>query len=123
MAGYGWGLWVRLGRDMKVMGWGWLGVGLGLGLAAFYWLPLVMELPLVQSEWLSYGAYDFRVHFVNVWQLIKPYWGYGISQVGTDDGLPFFLGGWQILMIYQGLRHCLFRTHILQNFTEVWECW
>ena len=78
--------WSDVGRVL----WGW---GLGLGLAAFYWLPALVEWSSIQHEWLAYGAYDFRAHFVTLGQMLIPSWGTGISTVGEDDGMSFFIGG------------------------------
>lgn len=66
---------------------------LGFGLAAFYLLPAFLEKNLVQVQNLiTRGYFDFHLHFLYLRQLVTPYWGYGGSNWGPNDGLSFFLG-------------------------------
>lgn len=62
------------------------------GLAAFYVLPAFIEKNTTQIETILQGYFDFRLHFVYLRQLVTPYWGYGGSAWGVDDGLSFFIG-------------------------------
>jgi len=89
---------------------------LGLGLAAIYLVPLVAELRYVKVEqWTAY-SYDYRQHFVYPAQLLSPFWGYGYSGPGLQDGMSFqlgvsaaslaLLGGWLTIgdLVRRGLR-------------------
>jgi len=43
---------------------------LGLGISAFFWLPAIAERPLVQTERLLTGHFDFRIHFQTLASLL-----------------------------------------------------
>ncbi len=65
---------------------------LGLGLSAIFWLPMALEFKYVRlDQWMG-GYYGYRDHFVYLFQLFSPFWGYGLSKAGLEDGLPFQLG-------------------------------
>ena len=69
-----------------------LGLLLGLGLSAIFWLPMALEFKYVRlDQWMG-GYYGYRDHFVYFFQLFSPFWGYGLSEPGPEDGLPFQLG-------------------------------
>jgi len=69
-----------------------LGLLLGLGLSAIFWLPMALEFRYVRlDQWMG-GYYGYRDHFVYLFQLFSPFWGYGLSEPGLEDGLPFQLG-------------------------------
>lgn len=69
-----------------------LGLLLGLGLSAIFWLPMALEFKYVRlDQWMG-GYYGYRDHFVYLFQLFSPFWGYGLSEPGFEDGLPFQLG-------------------------------
>jgi len=65
---------------------------LGLGLSAIFWLPMALEFKYVRlDQWMG-GYYGYRDHFVHLFQLFSPFWGYGLSEPGLEDALPFQLG-------------------------------
>lgn len=65
---------------------------LGLGLSAIFWLPMALEFRYVRlDQWMG-GYYGYRDHFVYLFQLFSSFWGYGLSEPGLKDGLPFQLG-------------------------------
>jgi Gpi18-like mannosyltransferase len=67
-------------------------LGLGLGLAAVFVLPLALEFSFVRTDqWLA-NYYDYANHFVYLFQLFNPSWGYGISVPGPHDEMSFQLG-------------------------------
>lgn len=70
------------------------GLGLigGIGLSAIFWLPMALERQYVRVDQWFDGRYDFRGHFLYFFQLFRPQWGFGTSQVGPDDPLGFQLG-------------------------------
>jgi hypothetical protein len=73
-------------------------LGLGLGLSAYFWLPALVERPYVHLERLLEGYLNYANHFVYPWQLISSPWGYGLSMLGSQDGMSFAIGP-----IYLGL--------------------
>ena len=69
------------------------GILLGVGLSAFYVLPLIFERQYVHLESMTGGYFDYRQHFVNLYQLfISNHWGYGSSQLGPNDDLSLSVG-------------------------------
>lgn len=69
-----------------------IGLLLGLGLSAIFWLPMALEFKYVRlDQWMG-GYYGYRDHFVYLFQLFSPFWGYGLSEPGLKDGFPFQLG-------------------------------
>ncbi len=86
----------RQGRSLASVGRGILtaiaGGGLGLALSAWFWLPALLEFKYVNQEQWYGGYYDFRQHFVYLFQLFHPRWGFGISVPGPDDVISFQIG-------------------------------
>jgi len=63
----------------------------GLGLAAFFVLPLLLEMNLVHYQTLIQGYFNYLAHFLNLYQIFFSLrWGYGPSVLGPDDDV--FLG-------------------------------
>lgn len=66
---------------------------LGFGLSAFFIIPAYWERNLVQIENLVRGEFDFRGHFVSLYQLfLDRFWGYGASFSGVGDTISFQIG-------------------------------
>ncbi len=86
-------------KQWKVMSYLIGGFILGLGLSAFFLLPAVFERDLIQTKYLIVGYFNFRAHFVALFQFFSTFWGYGSSLWGIDDGLSFQVGlvNWAIL--------------------------
>lgn len=75
-----------------------LGGLLGVGLAAFFTLPVFFEQKYAHLETLVGGYFDYRQHFVSLYQLlVSNFWGYDSSVWGTDDGLSLSAGQIQFL--------------------------
>ncbi len=70
-------------------------------LSAFYLLPAFTEKHYTMVEKLIISGYfDFHLHFIYLRQLFTPYWGYGGSVWGPEDGISFFLGWGQLVGIF-----------------------
>jgi len=65
--------------------------------SAFYMMPAFAEKNLTKIDSILGGYFDYRMHFIYIRQLLTPYWGYGGSAWGVDDGLSFFVG-WATLI-------------------------
>lgn len=65
---------------------------LGLGLTGIFMLPLVAEYKYINVAQWTANYYDYQEHFVELYQLFSPTWGFGISLPGPVDGLSFQLG-------------------------------
>ncbi len=77
----------------------WAGV-LTILIGAFYWLPSFYEKDLTQMEDLILtGYFDYQLHFLYLRQFFNSDWGFGGSSWGPDDGISFFLGYGQLLIL------------------------
>lgn len=82
--------WLKLGKYLTVFAGYYL---LAIGLASFYLLPIYTEKDFTKVETATTGGYfDYKLHFLYIRQLFRTEWGYGGSEWGPDDKLPFFLG-------------------------------
>lgn len=69
-----------------------------VGCAVFYLLPAFFEKEFTKVErYITGGYFDYHLHFVYLRQFITPYWGYGGSEWGPNDGISFFLGIGQLI--------------------------
>jgi len=64
-----------------------------LGLSSFYTLPLLFETKYVQIDTMFKNYFNFRAHFVSLFQLfISNFWGDGPSVWQSQDGMSFMVG-------------------------------
>jgi len=68
---------------------------IGLFTSSFFWIPAIFESRLVKYN----TVFNFYDHFPTLRQLVTPYFGYGASVPGPWDGMSFFLGGANILLV------------------------
>lgn len=67
-------------------------LALGLGIVAIFFIPAVLEYRYVRTDqWLG-NYYDYTNHFVYLFQLFSPTWGFGISNPGPRDDMSFQFG-------------------------------
>ena len=64
-------------------------------LSIYFWLPAIVDSNLVKYD----TVFNFADHFPTLLQLIRPYWGYGASVPGPYDGMSFFLGYVNIVLL------------------------
>ena len=72
-----------------------LGFLLGLLISIYFWLPAIVESALMKYD----TVFNFIDHFPTLRQLITPFFGYGASVPGPYDGMSFFLGAINIVLI------------------------
>ncbi|MDE3088490.1 MAG: hypothetical protein KGJ80_03780 [Chloroflexota bacterium] len=65
---------------------------LGMGVVAIFLIPLALEYQYVRVDQWTANYYDYANHFVYLFQLFDPNWGFGISVAGPHDGMSFQLG-------------------------------
>ena len=71
---------------------------LGIGMAAIFMIPAVLEYKYVRTDqWLE-NYYSYTNHFIYIFQLFSPKWGFGISVPGPDDGMSFQLGVMPVIL-------------------------
>jgi len=72
-----------------------------LGLSAWFILPLIFEQRFIRAGMLSSNYFDFHQHFATIRQLLYSPWGFGISVLGSNDGMSFQLGiiNWLVVAI------------------------
>jgi hypothetical protein len=68
-----------------------------VGCASFYLWPALLEKDYTKISSILGGYFHYSQHFLYLRQFVTPYWGYGGSNWGPDDGLSFFLG-WGLLI-------------------------
>ncbi|KKQ91854.1 MAG: hypothetical protein UT58_C0001G0031 [Microgenomates group bacterium GW2011_GWC1_39_7b] len=69
---------------------------LGLLVSLYFWLPA-----LIESKLMKYGTgnFNFIDHFPTLKQLVTPHFGYGASVPGPHDGMSFFMGAINVLLV------------------------
>jgi hypothetical protein len=99
----------------------------GLGLSAAFFVPALMESAYInRTQW--YGQYyDPAQHFVYLFQLFDPSWGFGISKPGpveaSQGGLSFQLGAAVTILSFIALvtaRRLAQRTRREVYFWALW---
>jgi len=75
------------------------GFVLGLLISIYFWLPAIVESALMKYD----TVFNFKDHFPTIKQLIVPYFGYGASVAGPYDGMSFFLGIVNLLLVVVGI--------------------
>ncbi|MDO8573415.1 MAG: hypothetical protein Q7R77_01565 [Candidatus Daviesbacteria bacterium] len=92
---------------------------LGLLTSIYFWLPALTESNLVKQD----TVFNFADHFPTLLQLIRPYWGYGASVPGPYDGMSFFLGIANILLLFSGICLFIFRWKQISIQRKVFIGW
>ncbi|MCS7093055.1 MAG: hypothetical protein NZL96_01320 [Patescibacteria group bacterium] len=99
-------------------------LGMSLLVNSYFYLPAFFQLNLINTaNLLSYSNY--LDHFLCLWQLwTAPYWGYGGSNHGCQDGMSFMIGKPQILLGSAGLLFFLlnlrkFNQILIRNFLVI----
>lgn len=75
---------------------------LTLTLTAFYIVPLVTERNFVRADEIARTT-DYRLHFIEPWQIWNSTWGFGGSAPGVEDGMSFKLGKLHAILAALGL--------------------
>jgi len=81
-----------------------IGFFLGFLTSSFYLIPAFLEKKYVHVETLTYGYFDYRRHFVGLFQLLfSSFWGYGSSELGPYDELNLSIGLVSVILPVLGL--------------------
>lgn len=73
---------------------------LSIALSSFYIIPALLENDYTKVKSSVINAYfDYHLHFLYIRQFITNRWGYGGSEWGPNDGISFFLGVPQLLLL------------------------
>ncbi len=99
---------LRANRRLPIRPLLWSGAALTLGflISAIFLLPAFLERKyLVEAQWIS-QTYNYQQHFVFAQQLLSPFWGFGHSVPGPNDGMSFQLG----LLQFLGAAFCAVAT-------------
>jgi hypothetical protein len=92
---------------------------LGFLVSIYFWLPALLDSGLMKYD----TVFNFVDHFPTLRQLITPYWGYGGSVPGPGDGMSFFLGGVNLLILISGGVLFLSRWKKLDNQKRLLVWW
>lgn len=94
-------------KDWKRMAWVCISLGLGVLSALFYSLPAILEKDATHIQSILSGYFDYRLHFVYIRQFFTANWGYGGSAWGTEDGISYFLGWPQLVLLLGAGAFCV----------------
>lgn len=78
---------------------------LGVLLGSAIWLPAMSEQRFIKIEQWALETYRYEDHFVYPAQLLSPFWGFGYSTPGPQDGMSFQLGAMALLLAGLGLLY------------------
>jgi hypothetical protein len=92
----------------------------GLLISLYFWLPAISESTLMQIEYTQFGFVD---HFPTLKQLITPHFGYGASVPGPYDGMSFYLGSANLLVLVFGGALFLLQRGKLGKRTQILLIW
>lgn len=92
---------------------------LSLLMSLFFWLPALAESSLVKYDTI----FIFFDHFPTLRQLFTPYWGYGASVPGEGDGISFFLGYSNLLVLIFGLIILFLKRRRLNTHEKIFFGW
>lgn len=87
------------------------GFFLGLLVSSYFWLPAIVESGLVRYD----TVFNYADHFPTLRQLVTPFFGYGASVPGPYDGMSFFIGVINLLLVPFALFVLLFNRKKLQK--------
>jgi hypothetical protein len=68
---------------------------LGFLVSSYFWVPAILDSRLMKYD----TVFNYSDHFPTFKQLITPYFGYGASVPGPYDGMSFFIGLPQIVVL------------------------
>jgi len=88
------------------------GFVLGLLISIYFWLPAIVESALMKYD----TVFNFKDHFPTIKQLIVPYFGYGASVAGPYDGMSFFLGIVNLLLVVVGIIFFLKKKSLILSW-------
>jgi hypothetical protein len=95
-----------------------IGIFGSIFICAFYILPVIFESKFVNLGSTITGYFDFRAHFVTLYQLfVLRFWGYGGSTWGGEDGLSLAVGLVQWILPALVLLLVLLKKKITANKT------
>lgn len=96
-------------NKLKSLIYGFLLIMLGLFCGVYFWLPALVDSSLVKYD----TVFNFVDHFPTLGQLIKPGWSYGASVAGPYDGMSFFLGvvNWVLVIVGVALYIAFWRKY------------
>lgn len=85
------------------------GIGVAFLISSYFWIPAIKDSGLMVYS----TVFNFIDHFPTIRQLITPKFGYGASVAGPYDGMSFFVGTINLLIIFLGcLLAFIFRKRL-----------
>lgn len=121
-----WGLyWVILEKKWKILPKLLLCFLWAFSLSAFFLAPSLLEINLAKLQTMATGYYDFRDHFVTLFQLfLDRKWGYGPSIIGPNDTMPFQLGlpFWILALLGSIIAIISFKNYSLFFMSVIFVC-
>jgi hypothetical protein len=92
----------------------------GIGLSAFYLFPVLLENKFAHLETLVVGYFNYLAHYLDLNQIfLRINWGYGSSELGTNDGMSFALGYAQWLIPVMVITSLVFLSRMRRHLSLV----
>ena len=92
---------------------------LGALISVYFWLPALYDSSLMKYD----TVFNFWDHFPALKQLVTPYFGYGASVPGPYDGMSFFMGQVNIIIVALGTVIALFSWRKLTKIKKSLFVW
>jgi len=92
---------------------------LGLLVSLYFWFPAIWDSKLMQYA----TVFDAKDHFPTIKQLITPHFGWGASVPGPYDGMSFFLGLPNLLLMALGAGLIITRKKTIGREKEILLLW
>ncbi len=87
---------------------------LALLISSYFWLPALLDSTLMKYD----TVFNFLDHYPTLKQLFVYYWGYGASVPGPYDGMSFYLGTVNILILIGGIVLAILNLKKLSNIEK-----
>lgn len=92
---------------------------LGLTVSLYFWLPAILDSSLMKYD----TVFNFVDHFPTLQQLVTPYWGYGASVPGPNDGVSFYVGTAGLAIIVFGFLALCFMRKLFSKDQRIILIW
>lgn len=112
-------LFIFISRKMVIVGSFVFSIGLGLLSSIYFWLPALLESKLVKYD----TVFNFVDHFPTLKQLVVPFLGWGASVPGSNDGMSFYIGTINLVVLIIGGLTTIFSWKKFSNIQRVIISW
>lgn len=88
----------------------------GIASSASFLFGVIFEKSYAHTESMIGGYFDYRAHFVTIYQLfISTFWGTGSSEIGPHDELSFFIGPVLLIFLFISLTLLIIKRKTIKR--------